>query len=443
MNGKGRQWVFWSSIGGFLGSVGSGIGSVARGVVGGISRAFSWAKEKAAQACDWIAEKGERFIDNVKEVYQKVKPFLQMAKPWIDTVARAISPYFPWVSAAITVVGEVIDGLLTLENSPVAKKVEQGLRWVIKVAQFIRERYLNKKEMEEAEEHQREFNEFLESEYARRLSLEQRQAIELQQMLNNYALVKTRLRDILEMGVPDFQAYLRLRAVQQLLDNAEKQLNEAQHISDILDDDKFLVNIAEQMLSTTELSGSDAQRLDKIVKQRFGTSLLPFVFNELLKVWFVKYIDLEKEWKEISAEVSKLKVQRTRLETNKKISGLTEQETKEYHDICAKFAGQETKLKRTGKERLSMKNYLFAAEGFMQILEKSEEELIAEDKDYLLEDTTEVASIIMRVAQNNIDWDSLEKEEQSIINDYSLIFQKEGRERMERLLKEIEVKIGV
>lgn len=47
----------------------------------------------------------------------------------------------------------------------------------------------------------------------------------------------------------------------------------------------------------------------------------------------------------------------------------------------------------------------------------------------------------MRVASNNVDWDSLSEEEQHLINDYALIFNEEGRERAERLAREIEMEI--
>ena len=86
-----------------------------------------------------------------------------------------------------------------------------------------------------------------------------------------------------------------------------------------------------------------------------------------------------------------------------------------------------------------MKNYLYAAEGFMQILEKNDQMLQDEDKDYLLDDSAEIAAIIMRVAQNNVDWDSLTEDEQSLITDYANIFEEEGKLRAQALQAEVEV----
>ena len=103
------------------------------------------------------------------------------------------------------------------------------------------------------------------------------------------------------------------------------------------------------------------------------------------------------------------------------------------------MVGLESKLKRLEKETRSMKNYVYAAEGFMQILEKDDELLQAEDKDYLINDSAEIASIIMRVAQNNIDWDTLTPDEQSLITDYANIFAKEGKARANKLHEALEV----
>lgn len=416
---------FFSGIFSAVRSVGKAVVSGAKAVGRAASKAFSWAKEKVSQACDWIAEKGEKFIDKVKETYQKVKPFLQKVRPWVDSVAKVVTAAgFPWVGAVIAGVGKVIDGLLTLENSPVAKQLEKALRGVIKFAQFIKQRYLTPEEVKEAQEYQREFENTEKIE----MEDEQRKAIQLAQMLNNYGIIKVQLRDVLEMGVGDFQHYLRLRAVQKLLDEADHKLTTTQNLDQVNPDDLFLINTAQKLLETAELSENDAIKLDEITQYRFGKPLIPFVFEELILVWVQKQETLEKEWNECNQEFAKEKVQKSRLEVAQKISELT---------------GLETKLKRLDKERRSMKSYVYAAEGFMQILEKDEGMLQAEDKDYLIDDSLEIAQIIMRVAQNNVDWDMLTKDEQSLIIDYANIFEQEGKARAEHLAKEIGMEVGI
>ena len=112
-------------------AVGRAVSSAVSSVGRAVSSGLSWAREKASQACDWIAEKGERFIDNVKNAYRAVKPFLEKARPWINSVAKIVAKAgFPWAGSLIAGMGKVIDGLFALENSPVAKSMEKALRGV-------------------------------------------------------------------------------------------------------------------------------------------------------------------------------------------------------------------------------------------------------------------------------------------------------------------------
>ena len=290
--------------------------------------------------------------------------------------------------------------------------------------------------MQEAEEYKETFSQ---AQQANNLSAEELKSLQLAEMLVNYGRVKTELRDVLEMGVGDFQHYLRLRATQKLLDEADHKLTTTQDINDISADDVFLVNAAEALISTADLSEESALRLDQIVQERFGKSLIPFVFEELMMVWVQKHQSLEQDWKNFSKEFSKERVLKTRLEVAKKTSSLTEEEQEIYKELLPRLTGMETKLTRLDKERRSMKNYLYAAEGFMQILEKNDQMLQDEDKDYLLDDSAEIAAIIMRVAQNNVDWDSLTEDEQSLITDYANIFEEEGKLRAQALQAEVEV----
>lgn len=403
-----------------------------------ISKGLSLAREKASQACDWIAEKGDKFIDNVKETYQKVKPFLQKARPWMDKIAATVTTRgFPWAGLAIAGAGKVLDGLFALENSPVAQKLEEALRGVIKFTQFIKQRYLTPEELKEAQQYQEE----LANAQQMNVSEEEKRSLQLMQMLNNYAIIKVQLRDVLEMGVSDFQQYLRLRAVQKLLDEADHKLTTAISLEQINADDVFLINVAQQLLEMAELSEGDTLKLNDITAERFGKSLIPFVFEELILVWEQKRTELEKAWKECSQEVAKDKVLKNRLEVAKRMSDLTTEETQIYNELLPRLTGLETKLHRLGKEHHSMKSYVYAAEGFMQILEKDEGLLQAEDKDYLIEDSAEIASIIMKVAQNNVDWDMLTSDEQSLITDYANIFEQEGKARAEHLAQEIGIEM--
>lgn len=404
-----------------------------------VSQGLSWAREKAATACDWIAEKGESFIDKVKDVYKKVKPFLQKVKPWIEKAA-SLAP-FPWLKVGLLTTAKAIDALLALENSPVLHSLEKAVRKTIKLAQLIKERHLTSEEVEEAKENRDAFMQ-AEQQYESQLSEDQRKALQLNEMLNNYGILKVELRDTLEMGVIDFQHYLRLRATQKLLNMTEQKIMTVESIDDINSDDIYLIKIAESLLSTAQLTDNDAIRLDSIIQQRFGKSLIPFVFEELMVVWVEKQQTLEQDWTELSKKLAKDRVLKTRLDVAKRTSELTTEEAEIYSELLTKMSGEESKLSRLDSERRSMKSYVYAAEGFMQILEKDDETLEAEDKDYLLEDSEEIASIIMRVAQNNVAWESLTDDEQSLITDYANIFESEGKARADKLMQEIEVGVA-
>ena len=404
-----------------------------------VSQGLSWAREKAATACDWIAEKGEGFIDKVKNVYKKVKPFLQKVKPWLEKAASFVP--FPWLKSGLLLTAKAIDALLALENSPVLHALEKAVRKTIKLAQFVKERYLTPQEVEEAKENRDAFMQ-AEQQYESQLSEEQQKALQLNAMLNNYGILKVELRDVLEMGVVDFQHYLRLRATQKLLDMSEQKIIAVENIEDINSDDIYLIKTAESLLSTAQLSDDEAIRLDSIIQKRFGKSLIPFVFEELMVVWVEKQQSLEQEWTELSRKLAKDRVLKTRLDVAKRTSELTEEENVIYSELMTKMSGEQTKLTRLDNERRSMKSYVYAAEGFMQILEKDDATLEAEDKDYLLEDSEEIASIIMRVAQNNVAWESLSDDEQSLITDYANIFEAEGKARADKLKQEIEVGVA-
>lgn len=399
-----------------------------------VSSAMGWAREKATQAMDYVADRGEQFIDSVKSTYQAVKPFLKKARPWIDRIGDIAGVPFPWLKPAISVIGVAVDGLLALENSPVAHALEKALRGVIKIAKFTKGRYLSEEEVVQAKQNKKALKRADEL----HLTSEQQDAINLSILLNNYSIIKKELRDLLEEGVTDFQQYLRLRAVQKLLDMAESKLTQTTTLSDITKDDIFLINIGEQLLNSEEMTERDALRLDDIIRQRVGKKLIPFVFEELMLVWVDKQVKLEADWNACRKEVSQLNAVRTRLESSKKIQALGADDQKIYDETMAKLGGQRFKLERLERENRSMENYVYAAEAFMQLLEKDEKELIAEDKEYLIEDSPEIANIIMKVATHNIEWETLSEEERDLITDFAAIFKLEGRQRAKELHNQME-----
>ena len=87
-------------------------------------------------------------------------------------------------------------------------------------------------------------------------------------------------------------------------------------------------------------------------------------------------------------------------------------------------------LAKLNRER---RNYVYASEGFMQLLEKTEEELIAEDRAYLIRQGSEVGMILIDCAQNGRPWDALSEDQQSLIIDFANIFEEDCHARGKEL----------
>jgi len=86
-------------------------------------------------------------------------------------------------------------------------------------------------------------------------------------------------------------------------------------------------------------------------------------------------------------------------------------------------------------KRRDIERYVGAIEGFLQLLEKTSEEIEAEDRSYLIEEGATVGMILMRCAQEDIAFKDLNPEEQELITDYANIYKKEADIRMEKVLE--------
>ena len=93
------------------------------------------------------------------------------------------------------------------------------------------------------------------------------------------------------------------------------------------------------------------------------------------------------------------------------------------------------KTKRKEKRKREKGNYIYAAEGLLQTIEKSPEELEAEDKGYLIDDSSVIGKLIIDCAQYGKKWEKLTEEEQSLISDYSNIFEESCKQRTKELLE--------
>lgn len=398
------------------------------------SSAWESAKEIAGKALNFMADKAENFIGTVKEVWEKAKPIIEnVIRPGVQFAAKWTSvnlPTFPWVSTALTAFDKVLGALIAWDQTDMAKKVDAAIKWAISKARDLRNVWLNEEEMAEAEQHEEVLRE------ARgKVRGEAAQGIDLALLITNYTQLASRIKDVLENNnVSDFQHYLRLRAAQKLLNDTEQRLTEAQDINAIDGDDLFLTEVAAELLKAhPQLRDTQTLRLDEVILQRFGKKLIPFVFEELIIAWGVNLDSLEKEWKKLDDNLSKKKVEVRRLETSQRLAELSTEEGEQLAKLKAELPKLKAKIEQKRKKAREMRNYVFAAEGFLQLLEKDPEEYVG--KEYLLEDSATVGMLIIDCAQHGKHWEELSGDEQSLIIDFANIFEEASRTRAAQLVE--------
>ena len=187
------------------------------------------------------------------------------------------------------------------------------------------------------------------------------------------------------------------------------------------------------------MTNEDALKLDRIIKRRFnGKSLLPFVFEELVYSWTLKLNQMEQEWDSLNKDISKLKTSLRQLKIKGQIEKLSILEEADIIKLSEDIRDNSYLLNEKQISNRSMKTYILAAEGFLQILEKTEDYWIEQDKEWILEDSQEVGLLIIECAENNKPWDELTDDQQSIISDFANIFAEDSKQRRKEMMKEIE-----
>jgi hypothetical protein len=425
----------------------SAVSSVASTVSRGVSAVYNAAKDVAGRAVGWMAEKAEGFVDGVKKAWETVKPYVEQIRATLK-VAAAATTSIPWLSGALSALERGLGALTAFENSPIAKKVQQAIDWAIKLAkrwhsnknENMNEKdgaqeheNLNEEELEEARRHQENLR-FAEREI---VSPEQLHQLELASVFNDFEIAKADLDNTIESAPENFEHYLRLRATQKLLTMAEKKFYSAKTVDDLSADDIFLVRIASDLIkSNPELSNTAAQRLDRVLTERHGKKLLPFVFEELIASWAKRAEVLEKQWAQDNKVLSKDATLYKYLLGAKEIqSELSPEEMQQLAVLEVELPKQKAELTSLATRQRDMERYVGAAEGLMQVLEKTPEQIEAEDRSYLLEEGAHIGQLLINCAQTNTPFIDLGKEDQSLLTDYANIFKNESKARMKGLLE--------
>ncbi|NYE59968.1 hypothetical protein FHW58_001120 [Duganella sp. 1224] len=417
---------------GLLSFISSAASSVVSAVSSVASAVYDGAKSVVREAISFIANKGEGLIATVKETWGKVKPYLQKISPFLQGIAK-LAPY-PWLKGAILAVDKGLTALLALENSPILKKLERAAQWVIKLAQRL-DRKLSAMEEAEAREHQQTFDEAK----AHTQGGKHAGTFDVAAMLNELALVKAGIANLIDEGqtVTDMEHYLRLRATQKLMRTVEDKLSVAASLEHITADDIFLVKVGASLLSDApQLSEVDAERLDGIVLQRFGTKLTPFVFEEMHKMWQLDLTEDERQWKRMVTVLNTAKAKLKNLQFQAKVTQLSAADQATLDHLAAELPEQMQANEDLMKRNLERENYISATEGFLQLLEKSPEELRASGQEYLLTQGKAVGEVLIACAQHGTRWHQLSPEQQALIGDFANIFREASIKRGEALVVE-------
>ncbi|MDD2882859.1 MAG: hypothetical protein PHQ58_20805 [Rhodoferax sp.] len=437
---------FWSSVGSICSSVASSVGSavssVASAVGRGVSAAYNTAKDMAGRAVGWMAEKAGNFVDGVKKVWDTVKPYVAQIRTALKAAADATAVTFPWLSGALVLLDNGLGALTAFENSPIAQKVQQAIDWSIKLAQRWQgnkkeeqkeHEYLNEEELEQAKKYQEDLR-FAEREV---VSPEQRHQLELASVFNDFEIASADLDKTIKSAPEDFEHYLRLRATQKLLAMAEQKFRTAKTVDDISADDIFLVRIASDLIKANpELSNNAALRLDRVLTEIHGKKLLPFVFEELIASWAKRAEVLDKQWAQDNKALSKETTLYKYLLGAKEIqSELSAEEMQQLAALEVGLPKQKEALTSLATRQRDMERYVGAAEGLLQVLEKTPEQIEAEDRAYLLEEGTHIGKLLIDCAQTDMPFSQLNKEDQSLLTDYANIFKNESKTRMKGLLE--------
>ena len=409
------------------------------GVWEGIRRAgravVSAAKTIASKAIDFMANRAESFVGKVKEVWKKVKPYVEKAQAPLRRLAQKTKdiPYVGQITSAISI---GVDGLLALENSPVLKKVEAAIKSVAEKARTLEAKikngeipFLTAAEYKEAVKSRSIFRSVEDDVVASR-----RKDFDIASAINDLLIVKTDLQTAIDGEPADFEHYLRLRATQKLLRDEESKLTASGSLDALSENDWFLIRVASDLIKADpELSTQAAERVDIILKEK-GKSLQSFVYEELIAAWKVDSVALASELDVAQGNLAKDIVLLRRLNADKKIQNeLSKEDTALLERLEVDVPRQERSVDALAANQRDVERYANAAEGFLQMLEKSPEQLEAEDRAYVLDEGNDVGKIIVEVAEKKIPFKALTQDDQALITDFANVFKKEASKRMEIL----------
>jgi len=408
------------------------VSSAAQKVASAAQKTWEVVKKTAVKVVTLVATDGEKTVAKAKDLWKTARPYVKQATAWLRTGAP--HPLIKNVALAV-------DALLALENSPVLHWIDKAVSWTIELAKRLNAAMeqgvqveLDAAERAQAEQYQQKFRDAAGS-----FSGEQAHAVSVVAMVNDLVLAQDRINALVETGeVADVDHFLRLRATQKLLKEANARLAAATE-SRIDTDDIFLVRVASDLLNADpSLSSEDAQALDDLLQRRHGRGLLPFAFEEMLPAWHMRNQALEAQWEAMNDTLPARQVKLRRLEAELSISAdgrLDEADQAELDVLRLSVPLEQKAFDDLADEKLALSQYLHAAEGFLQVLERPAEELEAAGMGYLIDAGQQVGELIIQGAEQGKQWNEFTPRQQELIIDFANIFEDECLERVQRLVE--------
>lgn len=394
-------------------------------------------KEKAVATVNWLADKAETFVGDVKKVWESVKPYISHARVALTTLA-GLAPW-PIVKAMALGLEKVLGFIENIENHPLMTKLKQAIDWVIKSAREIREKVLNDAEIKEAEARAQTFKEG-----AHQVPAGERGSLKIAELINAYMLTKAKIQRVVNNDqFADFNHYLRVRAAQKLLTFYERRMTSIEKLTDVDGDMVSLMDISTSLLDETpSLTLEQTATLNELTTLHFGKPVVPFVFEEMTLAWCADLRSLEAQWNALNKQMAKNKVVVKRMTMASRTEALSAEEQVFLNDLERNMSRDSKRLESLDISVREKRYYVYASEGFLQLLEKDEQQLIADDQEYLADRCEEVGALIARCAQQDVKWASLTEDEQALLIDFGNIFEDACLARTEAAFQE-EVEVGV
>jgi hypothetical protein len=400
------------------------------------SSIYETVKEKAVATVNWLADKAETFVGDVKNIWQSVKPYLAHARVALTTLA-SLAPW-PIVKRMALGLEKVLGFIENIESHPLMAKLKLAIDWVIKSARDVREKVLNDIEIKEAEARAQVFKEG-----AQQVPAAERGELKIAELINAYLLTKAKIQRVVSSEqFADFNHYLRVRAAQKLLNFYERRMTSIENLTDVDADMVALMDISTSLLDETPaLTLEQTQTLNELTILHFGKPVVPFVFEEMTLAWGADLRRLEVQWQKLNLDMARDKVLAKRMSMASRTEALSAEEQVVLNDLERNVGRATQRLESLDVSIREKRYYVYASEGFLQLLEKDEQQLIADDQEYLLDRSEEVGSLIARCAQQNLKWSSLSESEQALLIDFGNIFENDCLARTEAALQEVEVSV--